>query len=263
MHRTHAVARPNLRKVIAVVTATLIAVSLAVVPAADAGAPPDELHVTLSEDATAETFDVEIDLGLDTASCATTEYTLTDAGSDEEFDVDVVDGEDNLTGSFAADHLDPGAYDLEVVCEHVVNGDGAGDLTLNDVFVFSRVTVDKQVEGEVPEDTSFLVRAACEVVMEEGASWTVDVDFDGEGGTQNLLVEFNDDGPSVLCIVSEPEDGGADSTEFDNAELEMEGPSSETTTVTNTFPEEEPEPEEEEEEAEPAEPVEEEPDFTG
>lgn len=266
MNNHAAIDRPARQVLIAAAGALLLILAIAIVPAAHAGAPTVQLEVTLADDATQETFDVEVILPDDNYECDSTEFTLNAWDSGDEVAVDIVDGGDdsNLTGTFSASDLDPALYELEVECDLLINGDGGGVQQAFTGFSFSRITIDKQVEGDVPDDASFTVRSACEETIEEGDSWNVDVAFGADGGTQPFLVQMGLEGPGLLCVVTETEDGGADETVLENAELTLDEPTSETTTVTNTFPEaEEPEEEEEEPEAEAAEPVEEEPDFTG
>ena len=122
------------------------------------------------------------------------------------------------------------------------------------------VNVKKIVVGDPPAGTTFVVRIECGKVL------VADLTFDATGGMQSADSFNPADGD---CVVSEPQDGGANSTTFacepvqnvicDTTSFELESSEAEANiTVTNTFPEAEPE-------AEPAaaEPVAAEPAFTG
>ncbi len=97
---------------------------------------------------------------------------------------------------------------------------------------------------------------------------------------QAVTLVLYQSGENLQCTVSEPEDGGADDVTIEPQTLQYDaepvdggkfsdyGFSDESSTVTNTFdpaPQPSPEPDVDDtvEEAEPAEPVEAEPDFTG
>jgi hypothetical protein len=195
----------------------------------------------------------------------------------------IVNETDDTSGTFILPDLEGGGYDLLVVvatCTVFDDGVEIGESQHGDFVeaAFARLLIDKEVEGDVPAGTTFTVEVACE----EGEGVAVaDVGPQDEHDGQTAVYErqFGADGGSDVvyfygpadCIITETEDGGAESTSIEPDEVEISDPEDFSTVVTNTFPEaeeeeepvEEEEEEEEIEEAEPAEPVEEEPDYTG
>lgn len=173
---------------------------------------------------------------------------------------------------FEVPSLAGGEYIFERSCEQ-------SEYTEYRDFAFSRALLTKTIagEGDVPEGTSFTVNVACtnsgEAFLDENR------EFDAAGGDAQVV--FYRSGENLQCTVSEPENGGADDVTIDPGTLQYDtapvsegkfsdyGFSDEGSTVTNTFRAPEPEPsptaevDDTVEEAEPAEPVEAEPDFTG
>ena len=167
---------------------------------------------------------------------------------------------------------------------------------------FARLLVEVKVEGDVPEGTTFEVEVECwgpdpsvEPVLLVGngtdndgdPTFTASRTFEATGDTEQVVLYQAGNEPERLqpsdfeptvgdipaeCTVTQTDDGGAESTTSDPAAnspvtIDIEELDDYTVTFTNTFPteveEEEEEPVEVDDEAEPAEPVEEEPDFTG
>lgn len=197
------------------------------------------------------------------------------AGSEAEPEPSETQVEDGgLTGTrlvFEVPSLPGGEYIFERTCDDPVVNEWRD-------FGFSRALLTKTVagEGDVPADTSFTVNVACtnngDPFLDE------DRQFDATGGDAQVVLYQS--GENLQCTVSEPEDGGADGVTIQPETLQFDaepveggkfsdyGFSDESSTVTNTFdpaPEPSPEPDADDtvEEAEPAEPVEAEPDFTG
>lgn len=198
-------------------------------------------------------------------------------------------------GALTFPDLGAGWYDIQVAtCTEFEDDEPIGETALfaPEGFGFAILQVTKDVEGDVPDDATFLVEAACEyddVDFEWSLEDTYEREFGPEGGSAEIVLypwlQYFD----INCELSETDDGGAESSTIENAEIVILGedlydPESDefnaglfehTTTVTNTFPEaEEPEEEDEEDEgdveddvdeveAPPAEAVEAEPDYTG
>jgi hypothetical protein len=134
----------------------------------------------------------------------------------------------------------------------------------------STIEVTKVVEGDVPEGTEFVVTIECDTGQPASTEFT----FGAEGGSDS--VELGDDNQ---CVVSETEDGGAESVTYAATctgpcvadpptadgvviHLQQNGGVA-TVTVTNAFPEAAAPPEPPTEEPAPAPVVEAEADFTG
>lgn len=219
----------------------------------------------------------------------------------EDLDVDIT-GEDPWEGTFIVD-LPGGEYWFEIVCEddivafsdheEIEPGGFLGDLG------FARLLLEVEVEGDVPDDTTFEVSVACDVEgsgiglaangdeSDDATEFTVIREFDAAGGTQQVvlyraaahrldLIRLSADfEPSIGdipadCLVTQSEVEGAETTSNPAAnspvEISIDEAGDYTVTFTNVFPTEEEEEEEAvevDDEAEPAEPVEAEPDFTG
>lgn len=128
--------------------------------------------------------------------------------------------------------------------------DDAVDMGVEAVFdvdgyaLFASMGITKTVIGPVPTDATFVVRLDCsdpEVdsasprwsgvgTAELGSTFVVDLPFGAAGGTEYA---FTDSGG--VCIVSEPETGGADATTVSNDIDTQPAPAPYTSTVTNTF----------------------------
>lgn len=205
---------------------------------------------------------------------------------DDEIDTAVVLEETSATaGTFALPELQAGVYEAVIlVC--TLNGTEFEFGTSQrgaDPLAFARLTLTKAVEGDAPEGSTFLVEVACEsqlfedvsidgVVLEETDDRLVltsdhdgfdpdtiyERDFGAAGGDAQVVFYAE-----ALCRVDETETGGAESTSIEGAEVEVDDAIEYETTVTNVFPAVDEVEDEVEEEAEPAEAVEEEPDFTG
>ena len=218
-------------------------------------------------------------------------------------------GDNPLTGSFNVPAgLEGGWYYLEIECEtddlNARNDDGIapqddGVISLVGEFGFARLLVTVEVEGDVPDDTTFEVTVECETfgtdvqpLLDNGfddgeaSSFSATREFEADGGGSAVMLyegnaglaffssDFNPAAGDIPadCTVTQTDDGGAESTTSDPTanspvEISVDEPGDYTVTFTNTFPteveEEEEEPVEIDDEAEAAEPVEAEPDFTG
>ncbi len=238
--------------------------------------------------------------------------------------VDVLLGDNPWQGSFTLTEVPGGWYLFEVVCPGNGNSNGDdsngvfqlqenGDIEpgpFADTLGFARLLVEVEVEGDVPEGTSFEVEVECwgpavstEPVffVNNGAdndgdpTFKVNRSFEATGGSEQVVLYEAGDEPNrgalgvdfsptvgdlpATCSVSQGDVEGAETTSDPAANspvtIDIEGRDDYVVTFTNTFPtaveeEEEDEPtdveadeDEVEDEAEPAEPVEAEPDFTG
>ena len=212
--------------------------------------------------------------------CMDFEFAVEGPDGDVEgvIDVDGLTGTVDLTGEPAGD------YELVLRCDF-----GQGETFVIDRadLTFARLTIDKNVEGDVPDGTTFVVEAACEpdengdigpAAMHE--PFVAEREFEADGGSQAVIFY----GPAT-CDIEETEDGGAESVTVSDGSVEIAEPTDYDVSVTNVFPASVDEPEEEEvdepeeeddedeeevdepdeeiEEAEAAEPVEAEPTYTG
>lgn len=188
-------------------------------------------------------------------------------------------GEELTEVRFHLPDLAGGEYTFERYCDD--------EMVESRDFRFSRVLLTKTVEGET--DTSFTVNVACASSEAKFNEEPTDVNrqFGPDGGEdQVVFYTFVHEEAPVTCEITEPEDGGAADVTIDPETLTYTEYSDGSSTVTNTFPApEEPSPEpspspspspepspspspspavdDTVDEAEPAEPVETEPDFTG
>lgn len=121
-------------------------------------------------------------------------------------------------------------YAITAICE----ADGADPQSPPPAFFnLSRLTVDKAVDGTVPDGATFQVQVTCPADGDEPDGVDTTLDFDAAGGSQPVvLYQWGMD-----CTISEPGPGGADNVTIDpeTAEFGFEGPYEITATVTNTF----------------------------
>jgi hypothetical protein len=231
-------------------------------------------------DAFGQDYECETDIAVSTLS-------FDNGAAPEELDTTVeVHEDDDTSGTIVLPDLEGGEYELlfdVVTCVIMINGGGTPFTEGDEASIaFARLLIDKDVEGDVPDGTTFTVEVTCATGSEAAAAnaspqnedTVYEREFDADGGTE--AVYFYD---PAHCTIAETEDGGAMSTSIDPDEVEIIEPADFSTTVTNTFPEAEEvddteeddedeaeddgEDESEEPEAEAAEPVEAEPDFTG
>lgn len=254
--------------------------------------------------------------------CAEPDYRIWDDDNDSpgELKVGSVDvtlnNGDPAQGTFTVpDDLPGDRYWFELACdEEERNGDfdildNGGEIEPGYRVAplgFARLFVEVEVEGDVPDGTTFEVEVTCEVQAEpevqprlenggenrDPVMFTETRTFDVDGGTEQVVLydvfrfflasadfdPYVGDIPAE-CEVTQTDDGGAESTTSEPpanspVDVTVDAAGNYTVTFTNTFPtavdEEEEEPtdveaddDEVEDEAEPAEPVEAEPDFTG
>lgn len=247
-----------MRKLLApiMVCAALAAGTVPIHGAAAGGGPdPSTLEVTLLSNV--EPLRVGITIDPTEATCA--EGTIA-VDSVEVYDYDTDDLVATVTPlSFTEDATDPNSGELVLpsdtpggvlfitahCTEAADSGAGAAALFEADGYVFvASIGVTKTVVGPVPADAAFVVRLDCSDPEADSASagwggagaadvgdtFVVDLPFGAAGGTSHV---FTDSGG--VCIVSEPETGGADATTVSNDIDTQPAPASYTATVTNTF----------------------------
>lgn len=172
------------------------------------------------------------------------------------------------------------SYGLRVTCDF---GQGESQ-SETDFLVYNRLTIQKDLAGTPPDGTTFTARVQCDPEEPfEPTGVDTSVGFDATGGSQLAILYER----GMTCTVSETDDGGADDVTVDPevAQFGVEGPYEITSVITNTFqaeptptptptatptptptptptstptPDPEPVPD-----AEPADPVEAEPTYTG
>lgn len=264
--------RPT-RRILSGLAAAALLAAWVVLPTtgAQAGLGPDfDVSVSVDPDLSDEALEFQYSYDVtgsdaDQVECETDIAIFTEGDPPEELNTTVVvDEVDDTSGAFSLPDLEGGEYELWVrvaVCAIFDEGVQVAETSHGDAVdaIFARLLIDKELEGDVPDDASFTVEVACS--QDEGGEGApvpeaVDRVFDADGGTE--VVYFYDE---AACTITETEDGGAESTSIEPDEVEIDEAEDLSSTVTNTFPVAEVE--DEEEEAEPAEPVEDEPDFTG
>jgi hypothetical protein len=152
--------------------------------------------------------------------CDSPSYEVSD-GEGEPVDEDLYEIEadpDPVTGTLTATGLPAGEYSLFVRCDQTRY---LGE------FAFGRLTVTKVVEGDAPDDATFVIEVEC-----EGAdAFTEELELGAEGGVAEV---YSYVGPTT-CEVTETDDGGAESTEIEGGTAEFDEPIDLAATVTNTF----------------------------
>lgn len=259
-------ARPSLPAIasIAALAVALVATVLAVPGLAGlAGAQP----TTVDGEVNHEVPDFEYDTVQPPCDGETSYavYSMDDLGKaiDTEIIVDEDPGTEQVHVRFRVPELAGGGYQFERSCPE--DGPDGEFPTEQRSFSFSRVLLTKAVEGEVPTGTTFTVNTACAVSGDPFLD--EDREFDADGGDDQVV--FYQSGENIECTITEPEDGGAQSVAIEPETLTYTEFSDGSSTITNTFPEPSPDPspspsvDDTVDEAEPAEPVEAEPDFTG
>ena len=303
------------------VAALTAAMSLGVATMALAGASPgdpsDALIVTPTDDPgerEVATFDFET---IFTTCVDQVQYRIWSDDDGEPGSVVVPEvqvelaGDNPERGSFDVPAgLEGGWYWFEIECETdglngIRNGDGIelldnGLISITGDFGFARLLVTVDVEGDVPDDTTFDVTVECDTFGtddflrpllngpdEAESSFDVIRGFGPDGGESPVMLYEGSSGLMVLssdfnpaagdlpatCEVSQADVEGAETSSDPAANspilIDIDDPSDVTVTFTNVFPTAEDDEEEEDEvddavdEAEPADPVEAEPDFTG
>ena len=173
------------------------------------------------------TFDLDVTLASPPEECEDTlVFTAEDDdGAEVLIEVDLDAG----TVAFPSD-APGGSYLVTAEC---ITGSGEFEQRFTDEAEaeFARGIVDKDVEGDAPDDAVFLIEADCTPPepTEEDPGFIVELEFDAAGGS-GWFYSYS----AHTCVVTETDDGGAAASEVSN-DLDLTSPQDSSATVTNTF----------------------------